>query len=557
MRPKLLIIGLDGATFSLIRPWSERGLLPNLKRLMDEGSCGVLTSTILPITAPAWASFITGVNPGKHGLYDFSVREEGGYGLVPVNGSYRKARAFWDYLAEDDVQVGVVNMPGTYPPEPMNGFMVTGMLTPSMEMEFTYPADLGDELRRMGYTILFQEVYSGNNEAAVLEDILQTACSRREALLHMIKTRHWDIFFTVLPETDNLSHFFWGFMDPGHPLHDAQKAVHFGDALQRIYMQADETIGDLLSSVDGQTIVLIMSDHGSGPLYKNLFLNNYLLQLGMMKMKSTISTRVKNGLTRLGFTVTTAHDLLSKVGLAKRVRHTIGYSGKKSLMTKLLNLFLTFEDVDWSRTKAYSAGNYGQIYINLRGREPRGIVQPGAEYEEIRKQIIDRLRELRDPDTGSPIVDRVFKREEIYTGPYVDQAPDIIFLPYEMKYMTSRFLEFASSRIVEPAARHRTGGHTMEGICILRGPSIRSGHRIEGARLIDLTPTILHLFGSAIPGEMDGHVLTDVFEPDSQWSSRAPQLSEVPISRYRSTVQSDEDDQEMIKKRLQGLGYIA
>jgi predicted AlkP superfamily phosphohydrolase/phosphomutase len=557
MKVKLLIVGLDGATFSLIRPWSNEGLLPNLKMLMEGGSSGVLTSTILPITAPAWASFVTGVNPGKHGLYDFSVREEGGYGMVPVNGSYRKARAYWEYLAHDGVRAGVVNMPGSYPPEPINGFMVTGMLTPSTETVFTSPAELGDELRSMGYRILFDEVYSGNNEDAVLESVLRTAETRREVLLHLIQTKPWDIFFTVLPETDNLSHFFWGFMDRDHPLHDTVKGLRYGDALQKVYRQADETIGRLLSCIDEETMVMIMSDHGSGPLHKNLFLNNYLIQLGLMKMKRTASTQAKRGLTRVGFTITTAHDLLTRVGMTKKVRHSIGYSGKKSLLKRMLNLFLSFDDVDWTQTRAYSSGNYGQIFINLRGREPQGIVQFGLEYETLREQIIDHLEELRDPETGSPIVDKAFKREEIYSGPYLDQAPDIVFLPHEMKYMTSRFLEFASSRIVEPAARHRTGGHTMEGICILRGPGVRSEHRIEGARLLDVTPTILHLFGSAIPREMDGRVLTDIFESDSPWARRSPRISEVPIDRYQSTAQSEEGDQEMIRRRLQGLGYIA
>ena len=557
MSPKLLIIGLDGATFTLIKPWAEKGVLPNLKTLLDEGCSGVLESTILPITAPAWASFLTGVNPGKHGLYDFSVREENEYGSVPINGSYRKAKSFWDYLAEDGVRVGIVNVPGTYPPEPVNGFMVTGMLTPNTDVEFTYPPEVGDELREMGYKILFEEVYSGDNEDALLEDVFQTAFIRRKALLHLVKTNLWDIFFTVLPETDNVSHFFWGFMDTDHPFRDTKKGPKYRDVLQRVYQQADDTIGQLLSCVDDETIVMVMSDHGSGPLYKNLFLNNYLIQHGLMKLKSDLHTRVKKRFTQAGFTVIAAHELLTKLGLTKRFRHIIGYSEKKSFVKNLLNVFLTFNDVDWIQTRAYSTGNYGQVFVNLCGREPEGIVQPGREYEEVREEIIGLLRDLKDPETHLPIVDRIFKREEIYRGPYVDKAPDVVFIPTEMKYMTSRFLEFASSKIVEPEARHRTGGHTMEGIFILRGQGIRRHFTIEGARLIDVAPTILHLFGSPIPREMDGRALMDMFETNSQWMTNPPRIMDIPIQRNVWQSSPHEDDQEIIKERLRGLGYMA
>lgn len=557
MKPKLLIIGLDGGTFTLIRPWTDKGLLPNLKRLIDEGTSGVLQSSILPITAPAWASLMTGVNPGKHGLYDFSAREKNGYHTVPINGSYRKARAFWDYLAEDGIRVGVVNVPGTYPPEPIHGFMVSGMLTPNTDVQFTYPAILSDELRQMDYRILFHEVYSGNNEDDVLDDVFQTALKRREVLLHLIQSKSWDIFFTVLPETDNLAHFFWGFMDTNHPFHDAKKGPKFGDVLQKVYQQADDTLGQLLSCVDDETIVMVMSDHGSGPLYKNLFLNNYLIQHGLMKLKSDLHTRVKTGFTQAGFTVIAAHELLTKLGLTKRFRHLIGYSEKKSFIKNLLNIFLTFTDVDWSQTRAYSMGNYGQVFVNLCGREPGGIVQPGREYEELREEIIGLLKDLKDPETEQPIIDRIFKREEIYKGPYVENAPDIVFIPTEMKYMTSRFLEFASSKIVEPEARHRTGGHTMEGIFILRGQGIRRHFTIEGVRLIDVAPTILHMFGAPIPSEMDGRAIVDLFETNSKWMTNPPRIMDISIQRNVWQSSPHEDDQEIIKERLRGLGYMA
>lgn len=217
--------------------------------------------------------------------------------------------------------------------------------------------------------------------------------------------------------------------------------------------------------------------------------------------------------------------------------------------------FLSFSDVDWSRTKVYSLGNYGQLYVNLRGREPQGVVAPGAEHERVVDELVDRLGRLRHPETGEAIPVRVYRREEIYAGDHLEEGPDVVFLPEDMRYNGFGLYQFSSRSWLEPAF-DRSGGHRMDGVVMLAGPGIRHNQVLEGATLTDLTPTILAAMGVPIPDDMDGRVLTEAFEEDF-FRQRPIRYSHARTSGPVDELELTPEQEEMVKERLRGLGYIA
>lgn len=509
---KVFVIGLDGATLDLIMPWVEQGKLPALKRLMGSGISGELNSTVLPISAPAWASFVTGKNPGKHKVFDFMERGRGSYDQVPVNSRSRDGKAVWNLLNDVGKKVGLINIPVTYPSEEVDAFMITGFPTPETKRGFVHPQTLLSELdEKFGsFKLHPDEVYTRGKEDVFIESVYEVTEKTLGATLYLMEKYEWDFFMTVFGGIDILSHWFWKYMDPDHPEYDANEATEYGDVIQRIYQKIDEKIGEILKRLDEDTTVIIMSDHGFGAVHKSLYLNNWLKDIGLLKLKENKSTRIKYWLFRHGLVLNNIFKLSAIAGFAKHGKKSVATSQRSADMLK--KLFISFLDIDWSLTKAYSTGNFGQIFINMRGREPGGIVEPGREYGELREFIIDELYKLKDPESGEKIIDQVYKREEIYSGAHLEQAPDLLLLSRDMKYITTRYFEFASNMLVAPPTRMTSGNHKMNGTLIMKGRNIKNGAKVQGANIIDIVPTILGIMGVPIPTDMDGKVLTDVFE---------------------------------------------
>jgi predicted AlkP superfamily phosphohydrolase/phosphomutase len=294
-----------------------------------------------------------------------------------------------------------------------------------------------------------------------------------------------------------------------------------------------------------------MSDHGFGPFHKFIHVNNWLIEQGFMSIKQDLRSRFKQATFGIGFSPMNVYNTLMRLGFGKLKREVVRGQGQGLLKT----LFLSFADVDWSRTVAYSLGNVGQIYLNVAGREPQGTVQPGDEYEQVRRQIMDRLAELRDPDTGEKVVEAIYNREEIYHGDQLNHAADIVFMPTRLEYFGFGEYEFGSHKIIEAMQRGISGTHRMNGIFLAYGAAIRSGTMIEDASLIDLAPTILHLMSAPIPEMMDGRILQEIISPKVELS---------PISTKDDWTQSGsdngagltEDQKQIVTERLRGLGYV-
>jgi predicted AlkP superfamily phosphohydrolase/phosphomutase len=540
---RVLAIGIDGGTFDLIKPWAAEGHLPHLARLMDGGTHGLLESTIPPVTSPAWPTFATGKNPGKHSIYDFIRPMTGNFELV--NATSVRAATLWQILSTAGLQVGVMNVPVTYPPSPVNGFIIGGMLSP-MSGTFTYPEDLLE--RYQGelepYRIAPQVQYKRGNEEVFIADLLALVERRGAYALRLLEDYPYDFLMFHFQATDVAQHALWRFVDPAHPRYNPQEAARFGPQVRQIYQRVDHFIGQLTARMGDDVNVVVMSDHGFGSLHHVVNLNLHLMDQGLLHLKRDVGTRLRAGLFRAGITPASIWHLIERTGLQNYV-----WQVSKSMRNKIVGKFLSFDDVDWSRTQAYAIGHVGQIYVNLRGREPEGIVEPGEEYAAVRRRVIEALHALRHPETDAPLVDRIVLGEEVAQGPYAPQSPDlhVIFDGYR----TIAFPLFATdSRIITRQIRGDSGSHRLHGIFIAHGPDVRRHHQIEGAHILDLAPTILHILGLPVPDDMDGRVL-----------SEALQVAR-PVDRARSTTEMGVEmglsgaDAAEVEERLRALGYL-
>jgi predicted AlkP superfamily phosphohydrolase/phosphomutase len=300
-----------------------------------------------------------------------------------------------------------------------------------------------------------------------------------------------------------------------------------------------------------------MSDHGFGPFHKFIHVNNWLLQEGLMATNRGMLSNLKYTLFRQGFSPMNVYDTMMRLGLGSLKREVVRGQGQGLLKT----LFLSFEDIDWSRTQAYSLGNVGQVYINVAGREPQGCVQPGAEYERVRSEIMAKLQTLRDPQTGELVVEHIYRREELYAGEFLEKAPDIVFLPRRLEYFGFGEYEFGSHKIIESMRRGISGTHRMNGIFMAYGAAIQPGSVVEDANLYDLAPTILRLMGEPVVEHMDGRILQEVLTPDvaaalaQRKAARSQNNGPSGGTNYGPEILSAED-KKVLADRLRSLGYV-
>ena len=550
---KVLVIGLDGATPELLNPWIEAGELPNLQRLVKQGASGKLRSTLPPISSSSWSSFVTGVNPGKHGLVDFVYPEADSYKVTMVNAASRKTRALWNWLNDAGYKVGLLGIPTTYPPQPVDGFMISGFLSPGPESEWAYPAELKHELlAELGEFLLApDERYRSTRWLdRFLDDLTASVENRTQAALYLMRTKPWDLFAVVYWDTDMVQHETWRLLDPGHPRHDPDEAAANRHKILDFHRKVDADIGRLLAQAGPDTLLVVMSDHGFGPVHSFFLTNNWLASLGLLRFKQGPRTAFKHSLFRMGFTPLRMFRIAKALGLGK-LRKRVRFQQKSGILNRV---FLSFDDVDWSRTSAFSIGSFGQVYVNLAGVRPEGIVQPGHEYQRIREQIIREALALRDPRTGEPLVERVYTREEIYSGPYADRTPDLIVQPRGWEYMAFGHADFGSNKLVEPIIG-LSGHHRPDGLLILAGPGIKAGTHLEGANIMDLTPTVLHAMGIGVPADLDGKVLSEAFEPGSA-GAQPVRLTQANVYKDSgSKPELSDDEMAEVQEKLRGWGY--
>ncbi|MGH2536681.1 MAG: alkaline phosphatase family protein [Candidatus Promineifilaceae bacterium] len=537
---RTLIVGIDGATFDLVRPWAAAGHLPNLARLMEEGAHGPLASTLPPVTSPAWPSFMTGCNPGKHGVFDFIQAKGNDFSLV--NSSQIRQPTLWQRLSAAGYRAGVLNVPVTYPPQPINGFMVTGILSPTGG-QICYPADLiGRYQAELGdYRYAPRVQYKPGNEAEFIADLYDLVRAQAEWALKLMAAEPWDVLMVHFISLDILMHALWRFMDRSHPRHEPGPFEH---ALREGYQLVDDYLGRLMEQAAADH-VFVMSDHGFGPLHKIVNLNIFLMQAGFLKLRGDLLTRLRAGAFRRGLTPAGVYHLLERLGL-----QNLAARASKETRNQIVAKLLSFDSVDWRRTRAYSLGHVGQIYLNLAGREAQGVVRP-EEYDGTLKALIEALGELRD-EAGRPLVSQIISRAEAHHGPFAADGPDLHLVLDDYKMIA--FPLFATNgEVVTEQIRGDSGCHRREGVFIAWGAEVGAGLALAEADITDVAPTLLHLLGRPVPAVMDGRVIESIFKRRREVAFE----EEGQDDGYRPAGEAlSVEETAQIEARLRSLGYL-
>jgi predicted AlkP superfamily phosphohydrolase/phosphomutase len=433
--------------------------------------------------------------------------------------------------------------------------MVSGWMTPYNATDYAYPAQLAAELEQEvgDYRIYPTETFTEDRRDSFLKATYDLLEMRTRTALYLASTKPWDVFMTVFFDTDRVLHQMWHYMDSDHPWRtDAEDR----EWLVRDYFQkVDESLGRLLEHADDETLVVVLSDHGMGRANNFIVLNNWLLETGLLQLKTDPWTLLKKSMFRSGFTLRNVHQVADRLRLAKQAEYVAGY-----FVDHLLKLaFLSFLDVDWSRTKAYSFGRHlGSIYVNTKGREPEGIVEPGAEYEAVRDEIERLAHDFRDPRTERKLIGQVQRREDVYHGPYLDRAPDLILRPLDPSDIFFGLADFGHRKTVDTVYRY-SGMHRDHGLLIMSGPGIGQAHGFQDAVIYDIAPTLLYAMDLAVPEDMDGRVLQEAFVEGYQQAFPLRKTGEQAAGHDdigSGESEYTEEGEKEILERLRGLGYL-
>lgn len=534
---RVLVIGLDGATFDILNPLMAEGRMPRMAEAVAGGASGILRSTIPPITPAAWTTFLTGKQPGTHGIIDFE-RYDVRTNRLSLNSTrcLDHVRTLWNIVGDQGLKVGSVNVPMTFPAVSVNGFLVSGFETPGPDSDFVYPAQLKDEILRrwpdptlrakwrrrpLGGESLFQE-----NLAYISRSFQQGA----DMTIWLGDKYGWDVLMVVLKLVDNLQHKTWKYLDPRW----AGRNPRRNEAAKRCFEDVDQAVGVLIDyATRHEATVLIVSDHGHGSLEGKIQPNLLLKRWGYLRLRGGAQ-----GLAR-------TRSVLSR-SLGRKRTHARVSDIERDLA------------VDFAKTTAcvMHAGMAGFLYINLEGRQPTGIVKP-AEYETLRNELKQRFLgpECRavDPQGNTfQLFEDVQAPEVLYGCSRKDQPwlPDLILTPHASlavirKIRGSKALRWLPYRKVE-------GTHRPEGIFVATGAGITRNKEVR-ADIVDCAQTILAMLGLRVPEDMEGRVLTEIFD-------RAPIVeTEVAVPSENTSAGDEvysEADLQQITERLADLGYL-
>ena len=548
---RTLIIGLDGATFDVIHPLAQAGHLPTLAKLMAQGVHAPLQAWPNMNSAAAWSSIVTGYNPGQHGIFSFGDKPpQHGTQWRPMTAGDRRKDPFWRILSTSGQYVGVINVPISYPADPVNGFMLAGMDTPSLRSSgFAHPSGLLDELYREGIDYVIDVpnlgVLSRRNPHQLPDSVKGMMDARSRTILYLMKTRPWDVMMAVFVATDRVQHCY--LPEEGVPIEHPEWTP-----IRSLYQQIDSFFRDALELIDKNTTVFVVSDHGFGPLrFARLCLNPLFARMGLL--------HYHKGGNRLQGRFLETLLLYGRLIIPPRFQNPLARALPK--LSLHANMEFKFSGIEWSQTQVFADPFEGQIYINLKGREPEGIVSE-KEHPSLCERVQDILFRLTDPESGAPLVKAVYRPEDLYHGPYAKNAADLV-VEWDEKALGDDLSYHGEGKPIIMKAPKKTtvgsrwrGSHRSHGIFIACGPHMKQGAAVTNATLYDITPTILYLQGHPIPKDMDGRVLTEIFT-DDYLNQHPIQKSESSDSGWQAGAATlDAEEKRKIEERLRGLGYI-
>jgi predicted AlkP superfamily phosphohydrolase/phosphomutase len=539
MTSKVLMLGLDGATYNVLNPAFDAGHMPRLKALLGRGASGILTSTVPPYTPPGWTSIFTGVNPGKHGIFGFTLgHAQEPKGLVRLDRV--TAPALWNAANAQGVPLGLFNIPMTYPAPAVDGFAVSGMLTPegggATPESFTYPESLRDTIASAvgSYEIDIEVNYDEDwKSTAIIERLSRNLAQKRKALRALLDG-HGDLsfLFAVLEAPDRLMHCHYKYIDPRCEHFDSSEAAPIRERVWAFFDEMDAVIDDLVTWAGADGFVVTMSDHGFGPKDKVVNVNLALKEWGLLNVGGAGAVAQSAGLRRVARKA------------KKVVPRTMWRRAKGAAHSR----------IDWNKTSAFSAPNPQQgIYLNLQGRERDGTVSQDR-YDAVRDEVIERFEALTDPDDKAPVLTKMHKREDVMHGPQTHDAPDLFPVCRDYAYELSDGL--FSESVLTDYRRLPRGFHHADGIFGVAGPGIEARDGLR-ASLYDIAPTTLYLAGLKVP-PTDGTVLLDLL-PKELTAERSVETLEtdLPLAGAGSASSPYSADEEaQIEESLRNLGYL-
>lgn len=539
MSEKVLIIGWDGADWRILQPYLEDGLLPNLARLIESGVSGNLRSTLPTNSGVAWPTFMTGRNSGKHGVYDFTQRwPQDPTRMVGNNSRSMRSETFFGALGRHGRQVGAVNVPVSYPPFPINGFMLGGMFVQEGK-PYTLPESLETELNEKVGGFLPNRIrwrYMLGQYEALLDEAIAVTRQRARILEYLIDHKAWDVLTYVFVSPDRLQHPLMHLFDPEHPCHDKAEARRLQPKMRQVFKILDDILGRSMDQIGNDANLLLISDHGFRSVHKAVYVREMLIREGLLRVNR------KRGTTPAQLT----RKLLRPI-LPAAARQAIS----KNLPTNGRSVGSAHEmaNVVWPESQAFVTTTTSQgVYINLVGREPHGTVEPGSQYERLLSQIEEILLAERDPVTNQPVIESVVRAAEVYHGPYLNLAPDLLFVPAP-GYTSAK----GAKAHLQPFEWFM-GDHDPDGIVVGSGPGFKKGQKIKNAGLIDIAPTALYLAGVPIPEDMDGQVL-DLFG-DQRLSLSPPSYEQGPALTQDSSYSFTPEEERQVEEQLRSLGYM-
>lgn len=446
----VVVIGLDGATWDLLQPWIDAGDLPTLAAIQRSSAWGELQSIVPYLSPPAWASAVTGVNPGQHAIFDFQRRVPGETAIVNETAKSRRAQPIWNILRPSGKRCLLLNIPMTDPPDPIEGLFVAGFPHPD-EIGFTYPPELAERLGDYELDRLEMKIERGE-EDSLYAAYTRMLVQRKEIILDWLRSEPFDLLWAVFTGTDRMQHLFWKFADRENPLYDPALAEQYGRAIHDFWVAQDAALGEILQAVPADAALLLMSDHGFGPLRYAFLLHEYLAREGGR--------------------------------LTERETGSV----------------LVLDPSDATR-----------LYVLEKGRDS-GAIHSASEARRIRNVLIDELRDAADSGSGQRICERIWTSDDVFSGTYAEKGPDIVVLPTDGYMPTMRDQKTFDGRpYVAAHGPQLSGWHRMNGIYALRGTDIVAGKRDgEPGRdysLIDIVPTLLYLLGERIPESLDGELM--------------------------------------------------
>lgn len=490
-----------------------------------------------------------GKNAGKLGVFGFQTIRHNSYKIENVNSSFFEGYEIWDLIGQKGLKSIVLFDPISYPPRKINGYMVSGALTPSIHHHFTYPEELRNEILSLcEYKIRPNPLITHRHVDEYMDEQINLLRIHMRVVKYMIGSKEWHFLFLVLRETDDIQHYYWKYIDKNHPAYVSKNARKCRDKIEAYWTEIDVGLDEILDTLNNDAVVMLISDHGFGRLKKRFCTNDFLIRRDFLRIKK--KRRLSLFLSQLGLDEDTLSGCVRRLKLERVLERALSFEKMASVrkivppakgLTDMENV-----EVDWRNTAGFSIGkiNTGMIFINDKER-PHGIIEP---RDRIRARITEELRK-----TAKRLNMRidVHTPEQLFYGEKLKDAPDILFVLNEFEVGMDPHIGHDSLLVSDESF---SGIHRMNGIFIASGPEIKENEKIE-AEIVDIAPTILHIMGVAIPDDMDGKVLRNMFKENSNLFKKKVTYQRVR-RRESKRVQMSDEDREAIMERLRQLGYL-